>query len=96
MKKMRKIQVAATYELPMLETIDDYIEEHDISFSEFSRRAAASYLSNHNQTVTEVSINDSKLTEAIKDIPKDTEPPSMEDTKKNPNDDFNFDDLNIK
>jgi hypothetical protein len=92
MKKMRKIQVAATYELPMLEAIDDYIEEHDISFSEFSRRAVAYYL-DHNQSVTNVSIQDSEqdstpepTVQPIDDTPKPDKPV---------NGDFNWGGLDI-
>ena len=95
MKKMRKIQVAATYELPMLEAIDDYIEKHDISFSEFSRKAAASYLA-ANQTVTNVSIQDSTpepTKQPIEDTPKVTESTG---TTKNPNGSFNWDGLDIE
>jgi len=94
-----KVLKTTYIEVSIMEQIEEHMKTHNIKFAEFIRRAVASYL-DYNQTVSNVSINDSKLDEiieeSIKDIPKDTEPPPTEDIKKNPNGDFNFDDLKIE
>jgi len=86
-------------ELSMLQQIEDHMKTHNISFAEFIRRAAASYL-DHNPDVSIVNIiDDSKLDEiieeSIKDIPEDTEPPPKY-TSDNLKSDFNFDDVSFK
>lgn len=98
MKKRRllKTNVSVSFSMEMLDRIDKYVDEHSIpSFSEFIRRAAASYL-DHNQTVTNVSIQDSTpepTEQPIEDTPKVTESTG---TTKNPNGSFNWDGLDIE
>ena len=96
--KKRYTNVSVSFDLERLSKVDKYVEENGGSFSKFIRDAVDSYL-DHNQNVTEVSINDSKvdeiIKESIKDIPEDTEPPPKY-TSDNLKSDFNFDDVSFK
>jgi len=93
--KKRYTNVSVSFDLERLSKVDKYVEENGGSFSKFIRDAVDSYL-DHNQNVTEVSINDSKvdeiIKESIKDIPEDTEPPPTDNTPVSKNA-FNFDDI---
>lgn len=50
-----KIMKSTNIELSMLQQIEEHMKQHNISYAEFTRRAAASYLD-----VSTVSINDSE------------------------------------
>jgi hypothetical protein len=81
----------------MMEQIEDHMKIHNISYAEFTRRAAASYL-NHNQTVTEVSINDSEPPDIIDDVVKEALEDMPKDTEQTPNgnkNDFNWDGIKL-
>jgi hypothetical protein len=79
---MRKVGMSVSLSIKTIVRVDDYIKEHGGNFSGFIDIAAAYYL-DHNQNVTEVSINDSEM---------DERPPEVTPKPKN---DFNFDDMNI-
>ena len=100
---MRKVGMSVSLSIKTIMRVDEHIKKHGGNFSGFVDIAAAYYL-DHNQNVTEVSINDnsvsteghvSELIESIKDIPEDTEPPPTDNTPVTKNA-FNFDDVNFK
>lgn len=95
MRKRNKMSMSVSFDNEMIDRIDEHVTNHHIpSFSAFIREAVSYYL-DHNQNVTEVSINDSKLIESIKDIPEDTEPPPTDNTPVVNKSAFNFDDINL-
>jgi len=80
-----KVIKTTNMEVSMMEQIEDHMKTHNISFAEFIRRAAASYL-DRDLPVAHDSIEDSEQVVV-----------NVEDTPNaiNPKNDFNFDDLNI-
>ena len=81
--KKRYTNVSVSFDLKRLSRIDKYVEDNGGSFSKFIRDAVDAYL-DHNQTVSNVSIQDS--------TPEPTKQ-SIEDTPKTNKNDFNFDDI---
>lgn len=83
---MRKVGMSVSLSIKTIVRVDDYIKEHGGNFSGFIDIAAAYYL-DHNQNVTEVSIQDSEpIVQPIDDTPKPDKPV---------NGDFNWDGLDI-
>ena len=88
-----KVLKTTYIEVSIMEQIEDHMKTHNIKFAEFIRRAVAHYL-DHNQNVTEVSINDNPLPteghEPVEQLPE-IKPETNKDIKNG----FNWDGVNI-